>query len=178
MTINQRADELLKNVYTKVEAGQDSRYFEVSSSLFSALSLVRIFWPDTTIVEDAVFITLEEGDRAQIEDSIANAQVSQGGSLDSEWREFVESFNRFEVRHFFRNWPGFPEVSYNAELLLAEAIVEIWSAMLSTRYSDRTFTTFIEHPVDSEGACVVVRQIAPLLGSPGDWGRSSYDENS
>lgn len=87
-----------------------------------------------------------------------------------EWADFVDSFNWFEVRHIFQRWPGFPDVIEDAEDLLAEAIVEIWSSVLATRYPEREFAVFVDYPV-GDGACVVVKQTAPALSAPKGWCR-------
>lgn len=68
MTINRKADEVLDVVYADTaDEPQDSDYFARSSTLFDALSLVRLFLPDTVNVADAIFVALYRDCRSRIE---------------------------------------------------------------------------------------------------------------
>ncbi|MEU8964873.1 hypothetical protein AB0C89_24645 [Streptomyces sp. NPDC048491] len=166
MTLNQRIDGVLD----LVSAGADrsgSADFEASSNIYAALALGRLFWPDLETVGGAVFVILHDGDARQVENRISARECSAVRNMD--WGAFVESFNRFEVRHLFRAWPGFPEVLSQAEFLLAETLVETWSAKLAASFVDREFSVSIEEPVSEEGPCVLVSQTSPALVAPAGW---------
>lgn len=167
MTLNQRIDAVLGSIFPEVDRSSPIGHFELSSNIYTALALSRLFWPDVVVIDDAAFVVLHEGDARQVENRMSAQKSSTDGSM--EWRVFVESFNRFEVRHLFRSWSGFPEVSSEAEFLLAEILVEIWSARLRSLFTDREFSAFIEDPVSEEGPCVVVSQIRPVLAAPEGW---------
>lgn len=169
MALNQRIDTILGYVFRDVNLSPSSAYFEENSNLYAALALGRLFWPDVAVIHDSPFLILHEGDVLEIKSRIA-AQV-ESAPRGVQWRDFVDSFNRFEVRHLFRSWSGFPEISSEAEFLLAELLVEMWSARLDTAFSDREFSVFVEEPVGDEGPCVLISQVRPPLVAPEGWTR-------
>ncbi|MER6080623.1 hypothetical protein [Streptomyces sp. NPDC001833] len=167
MTLNQRIDTILGSVFRDADPSNSFAYFEKNSNLYTALALGRLFWADVTVIHEAVFLVLREGDAREV-DSRITAQI-KSASDNGQWRDFVDSFNRFEVRHLFLSWSGFPEVSSEAEFLLAELLVEVWSARLSSAFPDREFSVRMEEPVGEEGPCVLISQIRPPLAVPEGW---------
>lgn len=167
MTLNQRIDAILRSVYPDVDQSGSVGHFEKVSNLYEALALGRIFWSDVAVIHGAVFVILRENDAREIESRMSARVAAVAGAVN--WDLFVDSFNRFEVRHLFLCWPGDREISGEAEFLLAELLVETWSARLKNKFPDREFSVSIEDPVGEEGPCVLISQVNPELAPPEGW---------
>jgi hypothetical protein len=151
MGIHEVADDVLRRCA--------NAQFSEAADLYVALSLGRLFWPETRLVNGAAFLALNVGDAEEIERRIAT--WSESGKMA--WSQFVDSFNTFEVRYLFANWPGSSEAVGNAELCLAQLLLEVWAAKLRSDFPDRRFSVELDGDIASDGPCILVRQIYPDL---------------
>ncbi|MEU7182036.1 MULTISPECIES: hypothetical protein [Streptomyces] len=128
--------------------------FPEAADLYVALSLGRLFWPETRLLNGAAFLALNAGDAEEIDRRVA--AWSESGEMT--WGQFVDSFNTFEVRYLFANWPGNSEVVEDAELCLAQLLLEAWAAKLRSDFPDRMFSVELDGDIASDGPCILVRQ--------------------
>ncbi|WP_139134563.1 hypothetical protein [Streptomyces sp. TP-A0874] len=131
--------------------------FSEAADLYVALSLGRLFWPETRLANGTVFLALNVGDAEEIDRRVA--AWSESGEM--EWSQFVDSFNTYEVRYLFANWPDNSANMEDAELCLAQLLIEAWTAKLRSDFPDRVFSIELDGDVVSEGPCILVRQTVP-----------------
>ncbi|QKW51632.1 hypothetical protein [Streptomyces buecherae] len=105
----------------------------------------------------AVFVTLNVGDAEEIERRV-DAWSDTG---EMTWSRFVDSFNSFEVRYLFNNWPANSDMLGDAELCLAELLIAPWSAKLSADFPDRRFSVELDEDPEADGPRILVRQTYP-----------------
>ncbi|MEU2507712.1 hypothetical protein ABZ621_23790 [Streptomyces sp. NPDC007863] len=149
MILHEKADEILRDVGVSG-----------SADLYTALSLGRLFWPELTVVDGAVFLALRPGDEQEIERRVAGRREAPEGadSYVRGWTEFVESLNTVEVRYLFDLWPQDASRLEEAEDTLAGLLAEVWSARLRAAFPEREFRVVVDDSPESDGPCVVVRQ--------------------
>ncbi|MEV8388838.1 MULTISPECIES: hypothetical protein [unclassified Streptomyces] len=146
MDIHEVADDILRRC--------ENSHFSEAADLYVALSLGRLFWPETRLANGSVFLALNVGDAEEIDRRIA--AWSEAGEMT--WSQFVDSSNTFEVRYLFANWPGNSEVVEEAELRLAQFLLEAWAAKLRSDFPDRGFSVELDGNTASDGPCILVRQ--------------------
>ncbi|MFT2016422.1 hypothetical protein ACMA1D_11345 [Streptomyces sp. 796.1] len=136
----------------------DARFSE-SANLYVALSLGRLFWPETKLVNGSVFLALNAGDAEEIERRV----IARGESGEMAWRQLVDSFNTFEIRYLFADWSGSSEAVEDAELCLTQFLLEAWAAKLRSDFPDRRFSVELDGDSASDGPCILVRQTHAVL---------------
>ncbi|AZQ32158.1 hypothetical protein EJ357_00590 [Streptomyces cyaneochromogenes] len=146
MGIHEAADDVLRRCA--------SASFSEAADLYVALSLGRLYWPETRLVNGAVFLALNPGDAEEIERRVA--AWNESGAMT--WSQFVDSFNAFDIRYLFAQWPGYPEALEEAEMFLAQLLLEAWTAKLRSDFPDRAFSVELDDDIESDGPRILVRQ--------------------
>lgn len=156
-------DELLRRIFPDVDPPQGLGMFAQIADITTGLALGALYWPKFSIVRGAVFITFSDRGALALEARIAGQWDKLAASRAMTWDKFVDSYNRFEVRHLFLNWPEPARFLHESEDALARILVSTWSAKLEQDFPDRSFLVMVEDPIGEEGSCVLVTQTDPPL---------------
>ncbi|CAM3244473.1 hypothetical protein [Stackebrandtia soli] len=165
--LNDELKAILAEGYPEVDAVDATDYNGEVGNALDALSYFRLFWPETFIHHGAVFVCYYGGMRAD---------VIKGMSGDSgrpsavwTWEEAVNSWNRVEPHHMFRNYPVTYDSDLDTESILARALIVSWSGCLKAKYPDRHFAVTLDDPDPHSGPWLQVTQISPKLVTPQGW---------
>ncbi|WP_218027902.1 hypothetical protein [Streptomyces marincola] len=133
-----------------------------------ALVYSRLFWPRVLQVEGAVFVGLWGDDEQYIRDRL-RTPVSRKNWAPMSWVDVVNSFNRFEVAHIFRQERGSAEIAGEANRALGRILVQTWSARLKEAYPQRRFHVRFVEADETMDSRIEVTQENPSLVTPQGW---------
>ncbi|UCM87964.1 hypothetical protein [Streptomyces marincola] len=133
-----------------------------------ALVYSRLFWPKILQVEGAVFLGLWGADEQYIRERL-RTPVSGRGWAPMSWTGAVDSFNRFEVAHIFRQERGPAELVGAANRELGLILVQTWSARLAVACPERRFHVRFMEADETMDSRIEVTQESPSLVAPQGW---------
>jgi hypothetical protein len=159
---------ILAEAYPSVDSADPVSYVSELGDSVQALVYARLFWPKLVEFEGAVFIALWGDDESYISERLRTpAPDPSWGPLS--WESVVDSFNKFEVAHIFRQYRGPAEVSDQANYELGQVLVQTWSARLAGAYPERKFTVRFSAADEVMDSRIEVRQAHPQLNPPAGW---------
>ncbi|GHF14826.1 hypothetical protein E5082_01905 [Streptomyces griseoluteus] len=162
------AGRILQQLYPEVGSSDPVAYVSELGDSVQALVYSRLFWPKLVEIEGAVFVALWGDDEEYISARLRTPAASSNWAPMS-WPQAVDSFNKFEVAHIFRQNRGSEEVVEDANRELASILVQVWKARLATSYPERKFSVRFVDGDETMDSRVEVTQDHPPLATPKGW---------
>ncbi|MFK4109425.1 hypothetical protein [Streptomyces sp. NPDC002176] len=163
---------ILQQSYPEVDSCDPVAYVSELGDSVQALVYSRLFWPKLVEIEGAVFVALWGDDEEYISARIRTPAASPNWGAMS-WPQVVDSFNKFEVAHIFRQHRGSEDMVESANRELASTLVQAWHARLATSYPGRKFSVRFADGDESMGSRIEVAQDHPPLVTPEGWSDES-----
>ncbi|MEU1879881.1 hypothetical protein ABZ470_21430 [Streptosporangium sp. NPDC020072] len=153
--------EILRAAYPEVVLNDEVAYFGEVASLYSALACSALFWPRLIEIDGAVFVALHGDDEFELANRFRSLVNKEGiHPHTSIWREWISTFNKFEIVHLFNHWSGPQNIMGPAAEALGKVLVQTWSARLRECYPTRTFEVELILDDGEESTRIVVRQLS------------------
>ncbi|WBQ07545.1 hypothetical protein [Kribbella sp. CA-293567] len=162
--------QLFRQIFPDVDSDNLAAYYGDAGHAAGALMYGWLYWPELLELYGAIFVTPDQGGREYVTERLGVPVGDRNPEWqDLSWIEAVNSFNWFEVAHFFRSWSGADEFESELHQALGETLVSVWGARLATGYPDRQFSVTLAEPDDSVGWRIEVTQESPVLVTPERW---------
>ncbi|WP_327354205.1 hypothetical protein [Streptomyces sp. NBC_01304] len=136
-----------------------------------AVAYAQLFWPDVIALHGSAIIDIHGYGVSEVESRLERTVQRHGpGRSVGEWRDWVDSFNYFEVAHLFRNFVDFGEREHEAHLAFARLLVPPWQARLDAMTSVTTHPQVrVTEEIEGAGICVAVSQQIGSENCPLGW---------
>lgn len=135
-----RDEVLLRAFPDLVNPDEPQDAYSNLGDIYSALAWRNLFWPDYFLVQGAVFLNLNGND---IE--LVTSRLHHNDSLS--WKEFVDSFNFYELPYMLALPRALPEeMEECAYREVLQALRESWTARLATALPDHPIWISIDEP--------------------------------
>ena len=165
--------QILREAYPEVTSDDPVSYFSETGDAAEALKYSWLYWPNTVLIQGAVFLTLNGDDNKEIVDRLAIPTAEGHPDWPAmPWARMVDSYNVFEIQHLFRRSRGPSEFSEEGHRELGRILVQTWQARLVAVYPERRFAVRMIEADDAMDLRIAVSQESPRLASPEGW-----DEN-
>jgi hypothetical protein len=165
-----QAARLLGQAFPTVNSDDPVVFISETGDAAEALKYARLYWPGLVEIHGAVFLALWGHDAADIVERLHRPVADRHPDWDAlPWSEAVDSYNRFEVAHLFRQQRGPVDTWEEFDEALADFLVQTWSARLRTAYPDRRFTVRTVEPDGGMDFRIEVVQDSPALLPPAGW---------
>lgn len=163
LSSNENLSRILGEAYPDINASDEVAYFGEVSSLYSALACSVLFWPKLLEIDDAVFIALYGDDERELKRRFRELVRREDIHPHTPaWREWVSTFNKFEIVHLFRRWSDPQSAIEPAAEALGRVLTQTWSARLRDSYPNRIFETLLLPDNGEESLRIVVRQLSEI----------------
>ena len=151
--------DLLAQAFPDTPADEPGSIFSGLGDVADALAWRRLFWPETFVVRGAVFLAVDATSAEFVSERASARDSATGRRMD--WREFVDSFNWFEVPYLLQP-PRQALVDSDAAYgLLADTLAESWTACLTARYPDRGIVVRVQDGEHATALSIAMTQTLP-----------------